>query len=713
MTAESLAATWPPPGLADFLPYTPVLRDVDVGNTAPDEISAFADDTWNLYPMALNPAAMRCTLSFASSPPAFKESLKRLVWCLINRRTPVELLQRPTAIRSRLTPSSIVRTYSAGFRPFTRWLEQRGINRLCDADDAALGAYAVHVVSQPASRDTRAIRLWGVTRLWLLAEYLPADYRIGQPPWEPYEIDDLLGPANARLENKTPPIHPQSMSPLLLWALRFANDFSDDIIRASEKHGEMMPSVRRASAKPTGGKARLDAYLNELRQSGQALPVHTNLTGQPQLAKAYLAATLDIPYGCIRDADSSGIPVVAEAPIGTPVHGKVHGEPWTNAIDFYEVNRLVRLLAGACLVVIAYLSGMRPGECRALRRGCCRPADPADSSAAGGFEIFSKTFKGPRGPDGNAIPGGKVRDHPWHVIGPVNTAISVMERIHRNNLLFPYAVFNPAKGTETAVPDRVAARAIDQLIEWCNETAARIGRPDEAIPEDPEGRITMQRFRRTLAWHIYRLPGGRVSLGIQYGHLQRHVTDGYGTRVSAGLRGVFPMEDALARADSLNAAADRLDAGEQVSGPANGRYLAAVAEFDATFRGRVFSPKGYLELLKNRSLKVFDNGAQPVACCYDADKALCHPDRQRSPNMRRSPNLTRCDPRCGNVARTDTHIEEVRVEIGRLDEQRLSPATPEPMRQAHSQRIEMLQEVIVAHEQNRIPARTTDPKEKE
>ena len=95
----------------------------------------------------------------------------------------------------------------------------------------------------------------------------------------------------------------------------------------------------------------------------------------------------------------------------------------------------------------------------------------------------------------------------------------------------------------------------------------------------------MRRFRRTLAWFIYRLPAGRISLGIQYGHLEPHVTDGYGSRISAGLRGVFPMEEALARADRLSDAADRLDAGEQVSGPAAHRYLAGVAEFAHTYPG--------------------------------------------------------------------------------------------------------------------------------
>ena len=48
------------------------------------------------------------------------------------------------------------------------------------------------------------------------------------------------------------------------------------------------------------------------------------------------------------------------------------------------------------------------------------------------------------------------------------------------------------------------------------------------------------------------------------------------------------------------------------------------------------------------------------------------------------------------------------VKIGRLDEQRLSPLTPQPMQQAFGQRIEMLQRIIDTHERNRIPTRTHD-----
>ena len=687
-----------------------MLCDVEIDDTTPSEdISVFGDNTWHLHPMALNPAGPRHRIIFASSPPAFQEVLKRLVWCLINQRTPVEMLQRPTAIRSRLTAISVAATFEVGMRPFTRWLEQRGIRWLCEADDAVLTAYAHHVVTQPDTRAVKAQRLWGVTRIWLLAPYLPAEDRIGQPPWEPHGFHDLLGPANWSPENKTVPIHPQTMSGLLVWALRFVRDFSDDILRAAEMRTDMAARVPRRRTRPEDID-RLDRYLNDLRRDGNGLPGLTNRMGQLVLAKQYLAARLGVPYQFLYKAGSSGIPIQAAAPMDTPISGRIHGRQWTAAIDFYEVHHLVRLLAGACLVTIAYLSGMRSQECMALRRGCCRPAG-ADGNTAAGFEIVARTFKGVLDTDGNAIPGGEVRAHPWHVIEPVNAAVSIMERLHACDLLFANAVFNPVKSSDRAAPLYTAKFVIEQLITWCNDTAVKVGRPDEVIPDDPEGPVTMQRFRRTLAWFIYRLPAGRISLGIQYGHLEPHTTDGYGSRISAGLRGVFPMEEALARAERLSDAADRLDAGEQVSGRAARRYIEGVAEFAHTYPGRTLPPNGYEQLLANPRLRIFDNGLQPVACCYDATKALCHPDNHRSPNIRRSPNLVHCDPRCGNVARTDTHIENIRVEIAHLGKQRSSPMTPQPMHHAYGQRIVMLQDIVDTHERNRIPAQTTAPEE--
>ena len=162
------------------------------------------------------------------------------------------------------------------------------------------------------------------------------------------------------------------------------------------------------------------------------------------------------------------------------------------------------------------------------------------------------------------------------------------------------------------------------------------------------------------------------------------------------------MEEALARSERLSDAADRLDAGEAVSGPAASQYIEGVAEFANRYPGRVLPQKAYKQLLTNPRLQIHDNGLQPVACCYDATRALCHPDNQRSLDIKRSPNLTRCDPRCGNVARTESHIDEISVEIDHLGKQQALPMTPEPMRLAHGQRISMLQDIIDTHERSRI-----------
>lgn len=700
MTSPAPAAPLLQPiGLVNLKPDTLVLPNVKIDDTTPAEhISQVGDDRWYLYPMAQKPTARKSPITFTGIPIAFQEPVKRLLWCMVNLSAPLDKLQRPANYRKRLAPGSIHIVLESGIRPFVRWLQQQGIRRLCDADDAVLRAYGNYVAGQSIKWGEKNKRLRSVIRIWLMADYLPAEDRIAQPPWEGHGTQNLIGPTDWSPENKTRPIHPQTMSGLLVWALRFVRDFSDDIIRATEIRKGMDARGSHRPARPAD-IAKRDRYLADLRRNAQPLPGYIKKKGDhPVVAKKYVAQNLGVPYEILsRHIIPDDIPIRVGAPIDTPIRGQIHSKPWTPFIDFYEVVKLAGLLAGACLVVVAYLSGMRPEECRALRRGCIRPARP-DGDTADGFEIISKTFKGALHPDGTSILGGIIRGHPWAVIEPVNTAISVMERLHPHDLLFPAAVFSNGGSTDYSPSQISTQNTINRLIQWCNETAARHGLSEDIIPPDPEGPVTMRRFRRTLAWFIYRLPAGRISLGIQYGHLESHVTDGYGSRVSAGLRGVFPMEAALARAERLTDAADRLDAGERVSGPAADRYLAAVTEFTHTYRGRFLPPSGYAQLLKNPKLRIFDNGIQPVACCYDATKALCHPGNQRTPNVRHGPNLTHCDSRCGNVARTDAHIADIRAEIGQLKEQRSSPLTPQPMQQAHDQRITKLKNIIDTHE---------------
>lgn len=218
----------------------------------------------------------------------------------------------------------------------------------------------------------------------------------------------------------------------------------------------------------------------------------------------------------------------------------------------------------------------------------------------------------------------------------------------------------------------------------------------------------MRRFRRTLAWFIYRQPAGRISLGIQYGHLQGLTSDGYGSRTSTGLRDLFPMEEAFARAELLAEAAERLDEGEFVSGPAADRYIAGVQEFSHRFQGKYLTVRQAAELRRDPTFRIFDNGMQPVACCYDSSKALCHPNREKKADAETTPNLSRCDPRCPNVARTDSHMDGLRKEIEWQELQAHSPLTPEPLRLRHKQRIATLNAIVEKHENERSKKVTSD-----
>jgi hypothetical protein len=374
------------------------------------------------------------------------------------------------------------------------------------------------------------------------------------------------------------------------------------------------------------------------------------------------------------------------------------------AIDYYDAAEMAERLATACFIVIAYLSGMRPAEVLALRRGCC-VARPIDSGAVR-YEITGSTFKAVLDDDGNTRAEGEVRDHPWFVIQPVAEAVAVMEALTDGELLFPRQLFmefrrvNHAPGSAAEV--RRTTAAIGDFIDWVNIYAAAAGRPTEIIPPDPAGRITAARFRRTLAWFIYRLPGGRIALGVQYGHIRLPTSEGYGARAAAGLGAVLATEEALAIADRLTAAAERLHDGEGVSGPAKHRYLAGVAEFERRFAGVVLTRRQGGLLRRDPKLRIYDSGAQPLACCYNATTALCHPDRASDSATRQTPDLTRCDSRCANIARTDGHVRQLVAGATELRDQANARLCPEPLRLRLEGRAATSETLASRHQSDRV-----------
>ena len=72
-------------------------------------------------------------------------------------------------------------------------------------------------------------------------------------------------------------------------------------------------------------------------------------------------------------------------------------------------------------------------------------------------------------------------------------------------------------------------------------------------------------------------------------------------------------------------------------------------------------------MARNPALRIYDSPGQVLACCFDPTKALCRRDTP-APSAIATPDLTSCDSRCANIARTDTHIEALRGEVELLHE---------------------------------------------
>ena len=262
------------PGVIDFAPDMLVVRDVDVSGPANEgRVSRFSEESWFLYPAAHKPTA-RTSVYFGSSPPEFRDALKRLVYCAVNLDTPMDELGRPPHTVLRLSVSSVAGHLTSSWRPFVRWLAEQGIGSISEADADMLTNYREHVAELPISPKSKDLRMLGLWRMWRYAPCLPAGDRLMQPPWEAAnhenDISDWDSPRESRSENRTPPILPETMAALLVWSMRFVNDFSSDILRARQRRTDMDANIRQR--RRGDDLQRWNRYLNGLRHDREPLP---------------------------------------------------------------------------------------------------------------------------------------------------------------------------------------------------------------------------------------------------------------------------------------------------------------------------------------------------------------------------------------------------------------------------------------------------------
>ncbi|GAA3084348.1 hypothetical protein GCM10017562_62600 [Streptomyces roseofulvus] len=679
-------------------PETPVVlaKWISPGNTHPN--STYQEPVWSLAPLVDNPASALPRIYWKNCTPSLRGQLKLTAWTMINGwLRPTYLHTRGVQAKARTSAGDLYATCTEWMK-LARWLARQHVTDLAGCTDTLWRAY-VHERLATVSRATGALTCARLTDLWAFDRLSAAPAGIARPPWDTEGVDDFL-PAvgGARAENATEPLDPQVLGPLLIWAMRFVDDFAGDILAASAERRRLLGLARTNQGTPATAAA-LEEFLLPLVRDGGPLPA-TAGAGRPLLARSYVGAVTGASrWQVLQFVEQYGVgDLVAQrpgpCPMNVPVRGSLDGRPWRTAMDFHDVPQLMRHLSTAAAIVCLYLTGMRPQEVLNLRSGCCPDPEPDDTT--GRHLIRSRHFKNVTDTDGHHLSAGEIRAVPWVAITPVVNAIRVLEQmVPAGELLFSAAHYSGRPGGSLQTGG--LNLRINDFTAWINHEATARGLTGQHIPDDPHGPIKVSRFRRTLAWHIARRPGGLIALAIQYGHmrtvLDARTSSRYGTRSRGGIHTVLDVETALAAADTAARLRDQLATGERISGPAASRALTAAAQaprFEGRIVPRTFVHKARAYLARD-GIVLYDNPDTLLICAFQHDIALCNPGPGAT-----GPRQYDCRPGCGNTVRTDTHARLLRQRAAELDQ--LAGHLPTPLARRLHTNADRLRDTATTHE---------------
>jgi hypothetical protein len=677
-------------------------------------LSRFGEDCWDLNPAIFEDHMDSVSANFDRLPAALRDTAKHYLWQLLNNTE----LGRRREVAGRIAVLTVAHAIQ-GLGDFLWWLDARGLRALCQVTNDLLDGYLsdlIEEINEGGTVEAGYRRVAEVRRLWAHREILPEAIRLpAAPPWGGEETSGLLGHRLRQRGNRTRRISEATMQMLLCWAIRFVEDFAEDILSAYGEYLELrdrMPEQRRElgiqsgpdQPRHTRGQLaeKAAAYLEDLRRRGEPLPGSRRRNGELGISWRHVAAILDCSYsvkttGTGRMLAKSGLPVREHGVYLGTLNGRLDGRAWRGErIHFDDAPTLARLLATACFVIVAYLSGARPGEVLNLRRGCI-----TRDAVSGLWLMEGLYFKGAEDENGNKLPEGEVRHDPWVVIELVAQAVEVIERLHPRPLIFPRSL-EPRVKAYAGQKRRGQARTGSALIidlaaftAWVNAYCAGHGRTD-TIPEDKDGPLTPSRFRRTLAWFIRRRPRGLIAAAIQYGHAHTRMTQGYAGDFDSGFPDEYAFEDWLYRLETLAEDERNLAAGEHVSGPAADAYRQRVAAANREFAGRVLTTDRQARDLMGNPLLQIHHG-QGMTCVLNPATAACQL-RGTAGDPMLTPDLDDCRPKCPNLARTDRDIDFTRRRATELAEIVDEPLAPTLRHARDRHELERLNEVIAAHE---------------
>lgn len=677
-------------------------------------VALYGDSEWSLEALPRTPGGTKRTvLRFDRLLAQFVEAAKHLAYLTINEPTPGALLHGASS-RSVEWPSPQTVRQRVGYTQYLlNWLADERVHNITDIDQERLHAFALHVLDlKGQTANTKNRRLEAVVRWAAWGPLLPTEFRIPAPHWalEPYAVKPTV-----RSDNRTARIPQDTMRPLLHWAATFVDAYSADILAAYD-----LACAWRDHAPETPARVTQTARIREMFQGyldrGEALPMSGAKRGQ--LAGDYLRALHGL--NDVKPATLSTIYTTEYADLlpveerDTPVRPPsttcpADYEGLLHPISFYDcapnrvaAPKMLTLLQTACLVVTAYLTGLRSDELRTLKPGCCPPPFVA---ADGTIQFRVNGTVAKRHALESGLNTGVKERIPaqWATIGLVSRAVAVAESIHsRLTPEAPFLFVAPSDGGEP-LSSPLAAQMIRRFIDHVNGqlTARDHANAFPPIPTNQAGDITLSRFRRTLAWFIRREPGGEVTLAIQYQHVGTVIGEGYAGTIESGMHDLLDEEDRSTRRDLLAHVAASLADGHGVSGPAAGRFIAAAEKA----RGIDYlSEKALRTLLRDPAMEIHDNPAALALCLFDPDQAQCR--KLRLAGKSDQPNLLDCRPNCLNRAMTD---EQARLAERRAEDLRHeADMSPLPLQARLLREAEALASSAATHWTSRIAPPPSD-----
>jgi integrase len=650
-------------------------------------VSGFGDQVWDLSPAIEDRHSAGQALHWNRFPDAFREACKIYVFALVNV---VEDAPRLPFSRSDFPHIKTIWGEMGPLFIFCKWLEEENISGFDQVTVPDLNRYLSYVTEKEgASSSWKRVALLAVQRLQVYREVLPPECRLPSERIWGGESAAELAQAETPWHgwNKTPRISPQVMETLLSAALLVVDTIAADVVPVASRILEMRslahqvaPDIRRRNVREVPQTAamqeQLSALLMALRDKGRPLPgIHEG--GAEKIDLGGLAVGGWMNYSLISRMPlvdlmlgESGLPIEVGM-FRVEKFSSYEESPWrSDPLSAEQVVGLLRHITAACFIIIVYLSGIRTGEALNLQRGCISRDEKLGLTFLAGQQLKTRDDRR-RERSRNTIP--------WVVTDETAKAVGILEKFTNGSLLFPGADFC---SEERFVRGSLRTRTIGSIssdmvrfIKWFNdEVAPTVHHP--LIANDPLGKITGRRFRRTLAWHIVRRPGGTVAGAKQYGHLRTQVTQGYAGQADAGFTDEITMEEFLLRAETIHEDSERLKRGEHVSGPAADEYRDRVST-GAKFAGLAVPSRAVAEkALTNRALEVH-HGAL-VTCVYRAESAACRSD-DNSSAATEGPTWRHCRLNCVNAARTDRDIANVRKHIQELQRDLSLPGMPGPL----------------------------------